>query len=100
MVGGFTSKDGVAVFGKRIAQIPARRTPDATKAILDAYKKEKGEQETFLEWSDRVGQARLKQIVEPFTVIPAYDKDPLAYEDLGDAGKLFKVEMGKGECAA
>ena len=100
MIGGHTDPNGVAVFGKRIAQIPAKRTPEATRAILEAFKKEKGAEETFLDWSGRVGAARLKEIVEPFTSIPSFDKDPKMYEDLGDAGKLFVVQMGKGECAA
>jgi sulfite reductase beta subunit-like hemoprotein len=100
MIGGYTSKDGVAVFGKRIAQIPARRTPDVTKAILDAYKKDKKEGESFLAFSQRVGADTFKKIAEPFIAIPAFDKEPLMYEDLGDPGKPFELNMGKGECAA
>lgn len=100
MVGGTTDVNGVAVFGKRIAQIPAKRTPEATRALLEAFKKEKGGHEDFLQWAGRVGAPRLKEIVAPFTTIPSYDDDPLMYEDLGDPGKPFKVEMGKGECAA
>ena len=100
MIGGYTAPNGVAVFGKRIAQIPARRTPEATKAILDAFKKEKGASEIFLQWVERVGAQKLKDLVAPFTTIPAYDQDPVMYEDLGDPGKPFKLEIGKGECAA
>lgn len=100
MIGGYTAKDGAAVFGKRIAQIPAKRTPEATRAILEAYKAGKGANESFLDWSGRIGSEQLKKIVEPFISIPSFDADPKMYEDLGDPGKLFKVEMGKGECAA
>lgn len=100
MIGGYTAPNGVAVFGKRIAQIPARRTPEATKAILDAFKKEKGTSEAFLQWAERVGAQKLKDLVAPFTTVPAFDRDPLMYEDLGDSGKPFKLEIGKGECAA
>ncbi len=100
MIGGYTDKDGVAVFGKRIAQIPAKKTPDATKAILEAFKSEHQGSETFLQWVERAGTQKLKDIVAPHTSIPAFDQDPKMYEDLGDPGKLFKLEMGKGECAA
>ncbi len=100
MIGGYTAKDGVAVFGKRIAQIPAKRTPEAAEAVLQAFKKDKGATESFLDWSGRVGVPKLKEIVAPFVDIPAFDKDPKMYEDLGDPGKPFKLEMGKGECAA
>ncbi len=100
MIGGYTAADGKIAFGKRIAQIPAKRTPEATQAILDAFKKEKGASETFLQWAERVGAPKLKELMIPFTTIPAYDQDPKMYEDLGDPGKPFKLEMGKGECAA
>lgn len=100
MIGGYTGPDGKAVFGKRIAQIPARRTPEATKAILDAFKKDKGASETFLQWAERVGPQYFKDLAAPFTTVPSFDADPLAYEDLGDPGKPFQVQMGKGECAA
>ncbi len=100
MIGGYTDVNGVAVFGKRIAQIPAKRTPEATRAILEAFKREKGAQETFVKWAERIGTQKLKELAAPFTTIPSFDQDPKMYEDLGDPGKLFKVEMGKGECAA
>ncbi|MBI4353565.1 MAG: nitrite/sulfite reductase [Candidatus Omnitrophica bacterium] len=100
MVGGYTAQNGLAVFGKRIAQIPAKRTPDATRAILETFKKERGAHEDFVQWSGRAGVQHLKNIVEPFTTIPSYDDEPLMYEDLGDPGKPFQVQIGKGECAA
>ncbi len=100
MIGGYTAPNAGIVFGKRIAQIPAKRCPEATKAILDSFKKEKGASETFVEWADRIGAPRLKEIVAPFTTIPAFDQDPKMYEDLGDEGHAFKLEIGKGECAA
>jgi sulfite reductase beta subunit-like hemoprotein len=100
MIGGYTAANAGIAFGKRIAQIPAKRCSDATKAVLDAFKKEKGAAENFLQWADRVGAPRLKEIVAPFTTVPAFDQDPGMYEDLGDPGKAFKLEMGKGECAA
>ena len=100
MIGGYTDLKGVAVFGKRIAMIPAKRTSEATKAILAAFKAEKGAQENFLQWAERVGAQHLKDLVAPYLTVPPFDKDPLMYEDLGDPGKAFKVEVGKGECAA
>lgn len=100
MLGGYTAIDGVAVFGKRIAQIPARRVPDATKTLLDFFKKDKQASEDFLAWTKRVDTQKVKDLLNPFTTIPSYEADPLMYEDLGDPGKPFKLEMGKGECAA
>jgi len=100
MIGGYTGVNGQAIFGKRVAQVPAKRTSEATKTVLETFKKEKGEHETFVQWAGRVGLPKLKEIVAPFTSIPSYDDDPLMYEDLGDPGKPFVLKIGKGECAA
>ena len=42
--------------------------------------------------------AAIKDLLQEFTSIPA--DDPKMYEDLGAEGVEFKMEMGKGECAA
>ncbi len=100
LIGGYTDLNGVAVFGQRIMQLPAKRTPEATAAILEAFRKDANKDENFLAWSKRIGVEKLKKIVEPFAAIPSFTEDPKMYEDLGDPGKPFKVEVGKGECAA
>ena len=89
MIGGYTGVNGQAIFGKRVAQVPAKRTSEATKTVLETFKKEKGEHETFVQWAGRIGLPKLKEIVAPFTSIPSYDDDPLMYEDLGDGMQLW-----------
>lgn len=97
LLGGYT-EEGVAKFGKPILQIPARRVPEAVRTLLEFFRKERLGQETFRPFVDRVGTARIKELLAPFsTVDPA---DPKKYEDLGAEGSAFKMEMGKGECAA
>jgi len=41
---------------------------------------------------------KIKELLQPYTVI-AKD-DPKMFEDLGDERTAFKMELGKGECAA
>jgi len=99
LLGGYT-KEGLAHFGKPTIQIPARRVPDAIKKLLEDYRARRLPEETFTAYVERQGTAKFKELLEEFTTIPPFETNPKLYEDLGDEGHLFKMELGKGECAA
>jgi sulfite reductase beta subunit-like hemoprotein len=92
-------KEGEAKFGQAVAALPARRVPEALKALVAAYKKDKQGAETLAQWLERVGRARVKELVQEFTQLPAYEQSPEMYFDWGDTSD-FKAEIGVGECAA
>ncbi len=98
MAGGGT-REGVAEFGYRLGMVPAKRVSEATRHLLELYRKERQNQETFRQWVERAGQARLKLELDPFRTLPPFSEKPEMYEDLGSFGE-FKLEIGKGECAA
>ena len=98
-VGGGTV-EGTATFGAYIGQTPAKRTPEAAKHLLSLFRDERQGAETFRQWAGRVGTARLTKALEPFQALPKFEEDPKLYEDLGNEGVVFKIEMGKGECAS
>ena len=99
LLGGYTA-EGIAKFGKPTIQIPARRVPDAIKALLSHFRSHKQPNEKFHDYAERIGTAAFKELLQPFTEIPSFESNPKLYEDLGDDGRLFIMEMGKGECAA
>ena len=98
LVGGRTA-EGVAQFGYRLGMIPSKRVPEAIKKLLDLYKTEKQGTEQFRAWVERLGVERLKKELDPFRTLPEFSEKPEMYEDLGATG-AFKLEVGKGECAA
>lgn len=98
MVGGRT-EEGVAEFGQRLGMVPAKRIQEAAKHLLTLYQHEHQGKETFRAWVNRVGVERLKKEIDPFRTLPPFEKEKEMYEDLGSVGE-FKVEVGKGECAA
>lgn len=98
LIGGGT-KEGEATFGQPVAAIPSRRVPEAVKAIVAAYKADKKGDETLQQWIIRAGRVKVKEIVTPFTTLPAYEQNPELYFDWGDTSD-FKAEIGVGECAA
>jgi sulfite reductase beta subunit-like hemoprotein len=97
LLGGYT-QEGLAKFGKPTLQLPARRVPEATKKLLQFYQSGRQANENFRAFVERTGTAKIKELLQEFTSVPP--NDPKAYEDLGAEGVAFKMEMGKGECAA
>ena len=97
-VGGGTTLDR-ATFGSYIGQTPAKRTPEAATHLLALYRDERQGAETVRQWAERVGTARLTKELERFQSLPAFEQDPKLYEDLGAEG-VFKLDLGKGECAS
>ena len=43
---------------------------------------------------------RLKTELDPYRTLPPFSERPDLYEDLGAEGHEFKLDVGKGECAA
>jgi sulfite reductase beta subunit-like hemoprotein len=97
LLGGYTA-EGVAKFGRPTGQIPARRVPEAAKKLLTHFKENRQPTEIFRAFIERIGHAKIKDLLQEFTTLSP--NDPKMYEDLGADGVAFKMEMGKGECAA
>ncbi len=97
LLGGYTA-EGVAKFGKPTLQMPAKRIPEAIQKLLKFYRENHQPNEIFRAFVDRVTTNKIKDLLQEFTTIPP--GDPTMYEDLGAEGVAFKMEMGKGECAA
>ncbi len=97
LLGGYT-QEGLARFGKPALQLPAKRVPEATKKLLNYFRDNRQPNEIFRAFVERVGLPKIKEVLQEFTsILPS---DPTRYEDLGAEGVAFKMEMGKGECAA
>ncbi len=98
MIGGGTV-EGKATFGKPAVRIPARRVPDAVKHLVGVYQKERKNGETFKLFAERIGLERVRSELEPFTHLEPFDLNPENYQDWTDE-QPFKLQVGKGECAA
>ena len=98
LVGGST-KEGEAQFGQPILALPARRTPEAVKKLIELYQKERKNNEGFLAAMGRLGRDRLKTELAAYTELPPYDQNPEMYYEWGEETE-FKAEIGQGECAS
>ncbi|HYE71773.1 MAG TPA: nitrite/sulfite reductase, partial [Blastocatellia bacterium] len=86
--------------GKLIGKFPAKSGIKIVKTLLDLYQAEKETGEEFNAYIDRIGDARVKEVLEPLRAIPSFESDPGFYEDYGHENEKFAVRPGvRGECA-
>ena len=68
------------------------------KRLTGKYTAERGEEETFTDYVNRLGKAEIKTILSKYDKIPPYEEAPEFYVDTGDT-KDFQLKTGVGECA-
>lgn len=84
------------VFGR----FPARNAIKVVEALFDLHESEKQAGEEFNAFIARVGDAHVKEVLEPLKAIPTFEDDPQFYDDYGHENERFAVRSGvKGECA-
>ncbi len=92
-------KDNAAKYGLAVGAVPSKAAPEVVDALTDAYLQDRAGDETFHDWSERLGKRGLRGLLEPFMQAPSFDDDPSFYTDFSDA-RLYSIgDLGVGECA-
>ena len=87
---------GAAQIAQLIGKFPAKNCSHVIKTLLHLYEDERNADEQFNEFVARVGEKRLRQLLEPWRAVP----DSSFYDDYGHENERFAVRQGvKGECA-
>ncbi len=98
MMGGRITEDG-AVFGTNVIKLPAKNAANAVRRSVDAYKKDKQGDESFVQFFDRVGKAYFSNLLIDLKELPDIQSSPQSYIDF-HATKAFSLDdRGQGECA-
>jgi len=98
-LGGETRPDRAQI-AHSIGKYPAKNGVRVIEALLALYSQEKLPAEEFNAFLTRVGDERLKHLLEPLRFIPSFAEDPEFYQDHGHENERFAVRPGvKGECA-
>ena len=98
MMGGRITEDG-AVFGTNVIKLPAKNAANAVRRSVDAYKKDKLDDESFVQFFDRVGKAYFSNLLIDLKELPDIETSPQSYIDF-HATKAFSLDdRGQGECA-
>jgi len=98
MMGGRITEDG-AVFGTNVIKLPAKNAANAVRRSVDAYKKDKQGEESFVQFFDRVGKSYFSNLLIDLKELPDIESSPQSYIDF-HATKAFSLDdRGQGECA-
>ncbi len=98
-LGGQTDPSSAQI-AQLIGKFPAKNCTQVIKTLLRLYKAERNADEQFNEFVARVGEKRLRHLLEPWRQVPAFLDDSSFYDDYGHENERFAVRQGvKGECA-
>ena len=94
-LGGQTDPSSAQI-AQLIGKFPAKNCTQVIKTLLQLYKDERNPDEQFNDFVARVGEKRLRQLLEPWRQV----HDSSFYDDYGHENERFAVRQGvKGECA-
>lgn len=96
LLGGGTFGDGVGRAGEKIVKVPAKRTTDVLRVVLNSYQENALPGETFNTYYDRKGKDYFYQLIKPLA-----DLSNITEDDFKDWGheETYITAIGVGECA-
>jgi sulfite reductase (ferredoxin) len=97
---GGAANHGAPQAGKIIGKFPARASIEVVEALLKLHHAEKLDGEDFNAFLARIGDQRVKEVLEPLRAVPTFEEDSTFYDDYGHENEQFTVRSGvRGECA-
>lgn len=85
-------------YGLAVGKVPSKKAPELVEKLLEVYRAQAEEKESFAVFVRRLGKERIKEIMAEFDLLPDFDEDAGYYVDwLQD--REFSLQSGTGECA-
>jgi sulfite reductase (ferredoxin) len=96
LIGGGVLGSGEGRIADKVLKVPSKRGPDVIRAVLNDYKTNATNGETFLNYSQRNGERYYYDLLKPLASL-----ETLLAEDYIDWGQeeKFATAIGVGECA-
>lgn len=98
ILGGKWVENGGA-YGLAIGAIPSKRVPEFVDRITERFAREKQPNETFQDFTVRIGKQELRGMLDDLMKVPSHEQDKSFYSDWGDPREFTIGDMGAGECA-
>jgi sulfite reductase (ferredoxin) len=92
-------RENAGSYGLAVGAVPSKAVPDVLDELTNRYVQERTSEESFQDWVTRLGRKGIKELLIPFTEVPAYEENPIFYSDWGDPREFTLGDMGVGECA-
>ncbi|MBH0208386.1 MAG: HEPN domain-containing protein [Nitrospira sp.] len=93
------SVNGTAKIGQMIVKLPAKAVPAALSHLIDVYRHDRQANESLTKFIARMGKAKLKDELIPYTIVPSYEEDSTFYYDWEGEDEFILEDLGPGECA-
>ena len=97
MLGGEVSAEGVR-FARQVVPVPAKRIPQALRALLELYRRERSADQSFRAWAVNTPDASIVQHLKKY-IDTADEREEDLFVDWGDQ-ETYSLKLGRGECAA
>lgn len=97
VLGGGVAPDGRGFIADKIVKVPTKRIPDVVRYVFDDFEKNGLEGEYYNDYFLRLGEKHFYALLKPLA-----DLKTLTQEEYFDWGqdRMYKQEIGVGECAA
>lgn len=96
MLGGHVSADGVR-FARQVVPVPARRIPQALRALIELYQSRRAPGQSFRGWAMQTPDQAITDHLRKY--IDTTDDVEDLFVDWGDQ-ETYSLKLGRGECAA
>ena len=96
LIGGGVLGSGEGRIADKVVKVPSKRGPDVIRAVLNDYKTNAINGETFLDYSQRNGNRYYYDLLKPLANLETLQAED--YVDWGQEEK-FATAIGVGECA-
>ena len=96
LIGGGVLGSGEGRIADKVLKVPSKRGPDVIRAVLNDYKANAANGETFLNYSQRNGERYYYELLKPLASLETLQAED--YIDWGQQEK-FSTAIGVGECA-
>lgn len=97
-IGGSSAGDGARI-GQMTIKLPSKNVPGAIAHLVGLFRQERENEESFPQYLDRMGKAKLKQALIPYSIIEGFDEKPEHFYDWEQESEFSLVDLGVGECA-
>ena len=91
--------DNAGAYGLASGAVPSKRIPEVVERITGRFVAERREDESFQDYTRRIGKRALREMFADLAPVPSHDDDPSFYSDWGDPREFTLGDMGVGECA-
>ncbi|MFB3817181.1 MAG: nitrite/sulfite reductase [Candidatus Methylomirabilales bacterium] len=96
---GAALRSGATRYAQPLIKVPARNAPALVGRLLELYRRERVDGESFESVVDRLGVPALRDAVADLAALPPEAEAPEAYRDW-NAEEAFRVQTGEGECGS